>query len=921
VPESAKEAIERSSDPERVSKYFEEFEMRHLDTLERVALDADRLQWLALIFSSSRFLAEELMRHPDWILTLDTVSRSLSREEYGARLTGFLRELGVSNPTATELALFRRKELLRIVVRDQLGIGVLSEITEELSNLADSILERALEEVTQNFAARYGDPLEATDSTDARPATFAVLALGKLGGRELNYSSDIDLMFLYSGNGETSGPERIINKEFFKKVANQLTNLLSTYTPAGQCYRIDLRLRPEGSHGEICISLAAAKEYYARRARGWELQALLKARVAAGDEGLGRRFLDSVASLVYSTTLDFSTIESMSAAREQIREKIAKRPAIRGAIDVKHGRGGIRDIEFLVQCLQRLHGNREHSVKDGGTLPALARLHANDLLSNTEFSRLAHAYSFLRKLEHVLQFEDDRQTYVLPSDSRELERVARRVSHFWGERQSGIAASTHLLMELNQHFENVQAIYERIVRAQRPLYYTFSDGQRDAAPELIGRVLPDRGQNFKNGMGDFLENLSERSEDLKLFSRHPTLRAWVTQVFELSPVLANQLTRYPELLEEIRRAADHPGRSYAFEGLAAPLMSIDALRRFFRREMFRTLAASVCLPEPVFQTLDQTSALAEFVIARAYRIALEMGLEHARTHATPEKPFQGPQSEMMVVALGRLGMREFDIGSDADLLFIVPDSEAIRLRFWTRVVERLLEILSAYSEGGPTLSVDTRLRPDGREGPLVQSESRYVEYFSSKAEAWEGIAYMKARAVAGDTERATRFLTQLQQVDWRRYGQGGRSKLDLRQMRLRLQREQGSNTPLKAALGGYYDADFILMYLRLRGAGMFFKSLNTPERIDVVEKMGHLERADAEFLQEATTYFRALDHALRLVTGHAEGKIPASEEQREMVAELMTRWTVQKSTAKSLETDLNGLQTKMHRLFETVFVQ
>jgi [glutamine synthetase] adenylyltransferase / [glutamine synthetase]-adenylyl-L-tyrosine phosphorylase len=337
--------------------------------------------------------------------------------------------------------------------------------------------------------------------------------------------------------------------------------------------------------------------------------------------------------------------------------------------------------------------------------------------------------------------------------------------------------------------------------------------------------------------------------------------------------------------------------------------------------MFRTQGASVCVPEPVFQTLDQTSALAEFVIARAYRIALEMGLEHARTHASPEKLFEEPQNEMMVVALGRLGMREFDIGSDADLLFIIPDSEAIRLRFWTRVVERLLEILSAYSEGGAILSVDTRLRPNGREGPLVQSESKYVEYLSSKAEAWEGIAYMKARGVAGDTERATKFLTQLQQVDWRRYGQGGRSKLDLRQMRLRLQREQGSNTPLKAALGGYYDADFILMYLRLRGAGMFFKSLNTPERIDVVEKMGHLERADAEFLQEATTYFRALDHALRLVTGHAEGKIPASEEQREMVAELMTRWTAQKSTAKSLETDLSGLQTKMHRLFETVFVQ
>ncbi len=947
VPESAKETIARSSDPERVSKYFDEFQMRHPDALEQVVLDSDRLKWLVLIFSSSRFLSEELLRHPNWILTLDTVWRPLSCDEYGVRLTGFLDELGISSATATELALFRRKELLRIVVRDQLGISVLSEITEELSNLADSILGRALEDVFWPLAARFGSPLEEANPADAEPAAFAVLALGKLGGRELNYSSDIDLMFLYSGNGETSGPDRITNKEYFRKVGNQLTNLLSTYTPAGQCYRVDLRLRPEGSHGEICISLAAAKEYYEKRARGWELQALLKARVAAGDERLGSDFLKSVEPLIYSATLDFSTVESMSAARERIGEKIAKNSARRGEIDLKHRRGGIRDIEFLVQCLQRLHGNREHSVKDRGTLPALARLHDNDLLSKTEFSRLAHAYTFLRKLEHVLQFEDDRQTYALPSDLGELERVARRVSQTWGEQQSGLAASTHLLRELNQHLENVQAIYERIMHAQRPLHYSASDAQspfrgapakveetqestlsqevfqkfRDAAPALIERVVAGRSAGLRNGMRDFLEKLLHRPEELKLFSQHSTLTAWAAQVFELSPLLANQLTRHPELLEEIRRAADYPGRRYAFEGLAAPLMDVEGLRRFFRREMFRTQVASVCLPEPVFQTLDQTSALAEFVIARAYRIALEMGLEHARGHATPEKPFEEPQSEMMVVALGRLGMREFDVGSDADLLFIVPDSEASRLRFWTRVVERLFEILSAYTEAGATLSVDTRLRPNGREGPLVQSESKYVEYFSTKAEAWEGIAYMKARAVAGDTERATRFLTQLQQVDWRRYGQGGRSKLDLRQMRLRLQREQGSNTPLKAALGGYYDADFILMYLRLRGAGMFFKSLNTPERIDVVEKMGHLERADAEFLQEATTYFRALDHALRLVTGHAEGKIPASEDQREMLAELMTRWTVQKSTAKSLETDLSGFQTKMHRLFETVFVQ
>jgi glutamate-ammonia-ligase adenylyltransferase len=217
------------------------------------------------------------------------------------------------------------------------------------------------------------------------------------------------------------------------------------------------------------------------------------------------------------------------------------------------------------------------------------------------------------------------------------------------------------------------------------------------------------------------------------------------------------------------------------------------------------------------------------------------------------------------------------------------------------------------------LSIDSRLRPNGREGVLVQSETNYTEYFARHAEAWEGIAYMKARGVAGDLERATKFLTELQQVDWRRYGQSGRSRQDLRQMRLRLQREQGTLTPLKAAEGGYYDADFILMYLRLKGAGLFFKCLNTPERIDIVEKMGHLERADAEFLMDATTYYRAVDHALRVVSGRPEERLPSGRAEHEMVANLVQRWTQRPTTRATIEEELQTLRKRMRRLFDSVF--
>lgn len=938
-------AIQRSADPQRVAHYLQEFNATHPAALRALAEDPERLRWLAAILGTSRFLSEELLRYPDWLWKIEDLRLGFSRDDYKERLDAFLGERGVKAPAAFDVALFRRRELVRIVLRDRLGFGSLAEIAEELSNLADTVLARVLDGVTAELAERHGSPM--TDN--GAPAVLTLLALGKLGGSELNYSSDVDLMFLYSSNGETTGPKVISNKEFFKKVANRFTNLLSTHTAAGLCYRVDLRLRPEGRLGEVCISLEAAKQYYSKRARDWELQMLIKARVAAGEEALGQTLLDFVEPSIYSSTLDFSTIETMSETRERISEKLASKRLGKGQLDVKLARGGIRDVEFLVQCLQRLHGAREVQLRQGGTLLALLHLHEKDLLSTTEYARLVDAYEYFRRVEHLLQLEDDRQTHALPAQPLELERLARRMQEPMevasARSETGTSAAAQLMKDLGQRLEQVQVIYDRIVHAQRSPRYSpeaVADPGTPAAPVNVERaglevsaaalkILKSVAPRFMASLqargvhrsprllGNFLEALSNERQQLELLNSHPVLAHWMVQVFELSPFLAGQLARYPELLEEIRRAADHSTRRWAFEGLAAPLSDIGRLRRFFRREMFRIQVGSICLPEAVFATLDRTSALAEFVIARAYRIALESALARGRERAIPAEPFQEPQNEMMVVAVGRLGMREFDLASDADLLFIVPDSEAGRQPFWSRVAEHLIETLTTYTGDGAILSIDTRLRPNGREGMLVQTESAYVDYFSSAAEAWEGIAYMKARGVAGDTDRATAFLNELQQVDWRRYGQSGRSKYDLRQMRMRLQREQGRLTPLKAAQGGYYDTDFLLMYLRLKGAGMFFKSLNTPERIDVVEKMGHLDNVDAAFLLQASTYFRALNHALRLVTGRAEERIPAAPEQREMVAALLQRWTGQRCTPADLDADLLVVQTKMRRLFETIF--
>jgi glutamate-ammonia-ligase adenylyltransferase len=373
-------------------------------------------------------------------------------------------------------------------------------------------------------------------------------------------------------------------------------------------------------------------------------------------------------------------------------------------------------------------------------------------------------------------------------------------------------------------------------------------------------------------------------------------------IFEHSPYFGDQLLRHPEMLEELVAAAP-PEEA---------IQDSATLRSYFRRRMFRIQSDSLLGPAPIFETLERTSDLADTVIAAAYRIALQDA-------PPPANPDYRPARQMMVVSLGRLGMREFDLASDADLIFVIPDEDAPEQAFWTAVAERMINAISAYTGDGILFTVDTRLRPNGREGALVQPEGTYREYFAKHAEAWEGIAYMKSRAVAGNLERATEFLHKLQEVDWRRYGQSGRSRKELAQMRARLEKEQGARNPLKAAVGGFYDIDFALMYLRLRGAGIFYKVLNTPARIDVVEQMGHMEREDADFLRDAAVFYRAIDHGLRVSSGYAGGHLPTSPSQSETLAELVRRWTPDQLHDQRLDLKLGEIRQKTRAFFNRVF--
>jgi [glutamine synthetase] adenylyltransferase / [glutamine synthetase]-adenylyl-L-tyrosine phosphorylase len=411
----------------------------------------------------SPFLAETLLRHPEQIAWLQGETergfdRVKSTEQLSEDLARFVTRM-IDLDDATRLVRFKRRELLRIYLRDCLKIATLSEVTEELSNLADVILDYGLARAIQEMINRHGSPQTHDERGRIQKASFAIVALGKLGCRELNYASDIDLLFMFSGNGTTAGegrnPDSVIdNREFFSAVAERVVQLIGRSGAEGAVYRIDLRLRPYGRDGEMVSEVERAADYYRNRAHNWERQALIRARAAAGVEQVVTRFLDLVRDVIFTRDALPDTLEGVRRVKEKIDRKEAAR--MRG-FNVKLGPGGIREIEFIAQALQLKHGGREPWVRSAQTLIVLARLAEKHYLTEPERARLSAAYTFLRTVEHRLQMEHGAQTHTLPSMRPKLDLLARRCGYL----QSADPADS-LMGDLERHTAAVRSVYDRV---------------------------------------------------------------------------------------------------------------------------------------------------------------------------------------------------------------------------------------------------------------------------------------------------------------------------------------------------------------------------------------------------------------------------------------------------------------------------
>jgi len=927
------------------------------------------LHHLLAIFSYSRFLSETLVQQPDLITWLhrparrgqehaQTLDRMRSPEDLheefarfeasgvgDSRFTGTVFE---NQSPALVLARFKRREYLRITLRDVLGLATLTETCLELSHLADVILERALRISEQKLQHDFGSPQYTDAAGNRHIARLSILSLGKLGGQELNYSSDIDLIFLYSHEGETAGGTSgsTTNAEYFVRLAQSVLKLITEATPEGALFRVDMRLRPQGGEGELAASIPAALHYYCSRAREWELQMLIKARCSAGDVQAARRFLREVLPLVYRSEFNLAAVEAVLNARQEITRDLRRRAAGSSAHtaewNVKLSPGGIRDIEFLSQCLQRLYGGADSWLRAGSTLLALQRLHDKGHLSGRDFFRLGTAYQFLRKVEHRLQLRDGLQRHTLPEAPDALDRLARRsgVDPVLSENRT---AGQQLLHRLTSHFSEVRDIYDRILATRTPAPSADDDAESDPAAGALLRRLrvehpsvaesvaqaldglePGEESYARRGLTRFLSSAILDPALMPALGTHPEWLARAAQLFAASDFAVEMLARNPDeisFLSEVENTNSVP-----MEVLPAREDALATVRILYRRQVLRQVARALLGHSQLFDTFAMLTRFTDLALAHAlHTLARDAALLPSSSDDLSTSPFS-------VIALGRLGTTEMDIGSDVDLIFLADSRLSSEDREpWRRLAERFVHVASSHTREGLLFPIDTRLRPRGGEGEILPTTASLLDYFRNDAEAWEAATFLKARPVAGNLALGAETIRALHAVLVERFSAPGpladqlsRTRDLLEKASLEKQGPEWGRLPVtkgefKRVAGGFYDVEYILAFLFLtRGlqAGV------TPgghvlRQIAALESAGALNTAVAQSLRSAALLYRGLDHAVRLVTGRPANHLPEPA-LAQRIAPLLARWST--PVGERIESAVEAARRQTRALYDQLLL-
>ena len=809
---------------------------------------------------------------------------------------------------SAELRRRRQEILLQTLARDLTGRADLLEVCGAMTHFAEAAIGAAVSAHHRWLAEAHGEPIGAQTG---RPQRLMVIGMGKLGGAELNVSSDVDLVFVYPEEGSTSGPRQLANQEFFDLLGRRVVAALAAVSEQGFVFRVDMRLRPYGDSGPLCCSLAALEQYLVTQGRTWERYAWLKARALTGDchEELERLVLP----FVFRKYLDYDAYAGLRDVHGQIREQGRRKGYQR---NIKLGPGGIREIEFVVQALQLVRGGHEPALRVRGTLPACAALGARGLLPRTVAIELTEAYVFLRRLEHRLQYRDDAQTHDLPARGSETSTLARACG--FADAASFVAALDRYRGSVERHFsavlgeepsretdalaavwidpeaEDVQcsaltaagyanprsvlATLERARQSQRYLQLPSRSRRRfDALVPQLLRVAA--GKEASGADRDpqvvferlfaLLETVSGRSVYLALLVEHPPVLPRLAQLMGASAWAADYLLRHPILLDELldsRVLLEEPDwnawRGELDEQLAGhpedAERQMDALRHFQHAQVFRLLAQDLSGLLSVERLADHLSALADIVLAAT--------LAQCWSHIGGRRD---EPPKFAIIGYGKLGGKELGYASDLDLVFLYDDVDPAAPERYARLAQRVNTWLTSLTGAGRLYDTDLRLRPDGASGLLVSGLAAFRRYERESAWTWEHQALTRARFVAGDAVLGAAFEAERESI-LRLRRDAARLREDIVEMRRRMYAghpNPGADFDLKHDPGGMVDVEFAVQYLVLAHSHTHPQLVRNAGNIALLAMAAELGLVPAEAATAAADAyrdFRRLQHQLRL---------------------------------------------------------
>ncbi|MEO8428506.1 MAG: bifunctional [glutamate--ammonia ligase]-adenylyl-L-tyrosine phosphorylase/[glutamate--ammonia-ligase] adenylyltransferase [Verrucomicrobiota bacterium] len=931
-----KEAIKTCADPPRVQHYLDQLKTTGAAAILKSA-SAEQARILTALLSGSQTLSEMLITHPDWLSTLNPESLEYPRQEQGIRreVDGWFKPLLQARDVAgafARLREFKQREMLRIAARDLARLGKIMEITREISNVADVCLDSVYHICLQQLSERFGQPYYQDANERWQPTGFCVFGLGKLGGQELNYSSDVDVIFIYSEEGHVfKEPPRksqqagkgLTNHQFFKRLAEAFIAEVSRLAPEGVLYRIDLRLRPEGDAGPLTRSLTGYENYYAQWGQTWERMMLIKARPVAGEAALASEFLEMIQPFRYPRSLSERTLGEIGAMKRRIETEVVKA----GEMDrnVKLGRGGIREIEFIAQSLQLLNAGRIPFLQGAQTLSALQKLAQYHLLLDSEAEALTEAYSFLRDVEHRLQMESNLQTHTIPTERKARERLALlmdfgSLADFEAARQG--------------RTRNVRQIYDKLLKVETPSpsnalpaqfagaeeewkkflgQYSFRDldqslrlvtefvegpGYVHVSPrtsELARSLLPrflelcpktggestvqDQAKPVLSDpdrvlarLDSFISVYGARALLYETWSSNPSLFDLLLWLFDRSEFLAEMAIRTPDLVDELElsgRLRRQRNAEEILKGLRHGREDDDQrlwLRRYHQAELMRIGLRDILGLADFEQNLIELSALAEACLQYALEVVL-------RKHKLSKPP-------IVIIGLGKLGGAELNYGSDLDVMF-VAEPGAKNLPRLQRLAVEVMDLLSSQTELGIAFVTDARLRPDGEKGLLVNSLDAYEEYYRRRAMLWEIQSLTRTRPIAGDPQLGREFqelaarLTNFREPSLPLVAYTPAWRGEIARMRTRIEKERTptgkESLAIKTGAGGLMDAEFIAQTLGLANG---WQEANTLKALERARDARVLPNDDAESLIENYRKLRRIEGILRRWSFEGETLLP-----------------------------------------------